>query len=173
MSFDQEQEKTPIRQTFHDSLNETLLSWHAPEFEVLERDRKWYFYITGLLLLIVSYAIFTNSLLMAITFIMIGVVGYIYINKEPRILNFRITDEGIVAGNEMYEFDNLKSFWIFYEPDSVQIISFHTGSYLLPYVHVPIHDQDPTSIREILLEHLAEEKHEPGMLEVLDRILRL
>ncbi|MFA7319801.1 MAG: hypothetical protein WC022_04375 [Parcubacteria group bacterium] len=152
---------------------EPFLSWRAPEFEVSSRDRKWYFYVTATLLFIIAYAIFTNSLIMAITFILIGMVGYIYIHKEPRILNFALTEEGVVAGREIYEFGNLKSFWIFYEEDDLQVISFHTNSYLLPYFHVPIHNQDPAAIREILLDHLAEEKHQPGIMEVLDRILHL
>ena len=65
---------------------------------VIERDKKWYLIIFGILFLIVGYAIYTNGIIMAITFILIGVVGYIYINKEPQILNFMITDQGVFAG---------------------------------------------------------------------------
>jgi hypothetical protein len=152
---------------------DVLLAWRAPEFEVLERDRKWYLYTALILLVIVSYAIWTNSLVMAITFILIGVVGYIYVEKEPRVLDFMITEDGVAAGKEIYDFENLKSFWIFYEPGGLKAISLHTKSYLLPFVHIPIPNQDPVKVREILLDHLGEEKHEPGMAEVLDRLLRL
>ncbi|GEM_PF-480968 len=154
-------------------LKDAFLHWRAPEFEVSSRDRKWYFYVTLVLLIIVVYALFTNALIMAITFILIGMVGYIYIQKEPRILDFALMEEGIVAGREIYEFANLKSFWIFYEEHGLQVISFHTNSYLLPYIHVPIHDQDPVRMREILLGFLSEEKHEPGISEVLGRVLHL
>ena len=156
---------------FH--LKDAFLHWRAPEFEVSSRDRKWYFYVTAVLFAIVAYAVFVDALIMAITFILIGMVGYIYIQKEPRTLDFALTEDGVVAGREIYEFDNLKSFWIFYEEQGLQVISFHTNSYLLPYIHVPIHDQDPTEIREILLDFLSEEKHEPGIMEVLDRVLHL
>ncbi len=152
---------------------QTFLSWRAPEFEEYARDRKWYLGITAVLLAIIAYAIFTNGLIMAITFILIGMLGYIYIHKDPRILNFRITEDGIIAGREIYTFDNMQSFWIFYEEDGLQVISFHTHNYLLPYFHIPIHDQDPAHIREILLDYLPEEKSEPGAMEVLERILRL
>lgn len=150
-----------------------LLEWQAPEFEMLPRDHKWYFYITAALLVVIAYALYTNGLIMAITFILIGVLGYIYIHKEPRILNFSITEEGIIAGREIYDFDNMRSFWIFYEEDGLQVISFHSHSYLLPYLHVPIHDQDPAEIREILLDYLPEEKHALGAVETLEHILRL
>lgn len=152
---------------------DVLFAWQAPEFEKYERDRKWYFVVALVLAAIVAYAIWTNSPVMAITFILIGVVGYIYIEKEPRELYFALTHDGVVAGREIYAYDNLESFWIFYEPDDLKVISLRTKSHLAPYVHIPVHDQDPVALREILLDFLPEEKQEPGLMEVVDRILRL
>ena len=152
---------------------DVLLGWRAPEFEAVERDKKWYAWIVFILLGIIAYAVFTNSLVMAITFILIGVVGYIYINKSPKVLDFMITRDGVIAGREIYDFDNLKSFWILYEADGLKVISLHTESHLTPYVHIPVGGQDPVRIREILLEYLPEEKQEPGMAEMMDRLLRL
>jgi hypothetical protein len=151
---------------------DVMMSWKTLEFEMFERDKKWYMMILGILILIVAYAIFTNSLIMAITFILIGVLGYIYINKEPRELDFMLTKDGVVVGKEIYSFRNLKSFWIFYEPE-IRVISIHTQSYLNPYLHIPLADEDPKKVREILSKYIAEEKHEPGMLEILDRFLKL
>lgn len=162
----------------HDMLIESHSSdvrihWRAPEFEIFDRDRKWYLYISAILIAVVAYAVFTNSLIMAITFILIGVVGYIYINKEPRVLDFMVTQDGVVAGREIYDFDNLKSFWVFYGEDDLRVISLHTGSFLAPYIHIPIGDQDPSEIRRILLDYIPEEEHKPGAVDTLDRLLRL
>ena len=154
-------------------LENALLHWRAPEFEILQRDKKWYLVITSLLMAIIIYALYTNSLVMAITFILIGVVGYMYINKEPRILDFVITDDGIIAGRELYDFDNINSFWIFYEPNGTKEISLFTKSYLTPYVHIPVHDQEPAKIRKILLAYIPEEKQEPGLVETIERIVQL
>lgn len=147
------------------------LSWRGFEFEATEKDQKWYLTISAILIAIIAYAIFTNGLVMAITFILIGVVGYIYIKKEPRILDFMITRDGIIAGREVYDFDNIKSFWIFYEED-LRVVSFHMESYLMPYIHIPIHNQDPLEIRKILLEYIPEEEYKPGIADALDRLLR-
>ena len=149
------------------------MHWRAPEFEIFERDQKWYLYVSFILVAIVAYAIFTNSLMMAITFILIGMMGYIYLKKDPRILDFMITSDGVVAGREIYVFENLKSFWVFYEEDDLRVISLHTKSYLAPYIHIPIDDQDPSEIRKILLDYLPEEEHKPGAIDTLDRVLRL
>jgi hypothetical protein len=84
-----------------------------------------------------------------------------------------ITRDGVVAGREIYDFDNLKSFWVFYEEDDLRVISLHTKSYLAPYIHIPVGDQDPSEIRHILLDYIPEEEHKPGAVDTLDRILRL
>jgi len=168
-----EQLESPHNFLISEHSRDVLMHWQAPEFETFERDRKWYLYITLALAAIVSYAVYTNSPLMAITFILIGVVGYIYINKDPRTLDFMITKDGIVAGREIYEYDNLESFWIFYEPENIKVISLNTKSHLVPYVHIPVHDENPTKIREILSDHIPEEKQEPGLVETLERLLRI
>lgn len=152
---------------------DVLAHWRAPEYEVYERDKKWYIYITLILTAIIGYAIYNNGIVMAITFILIGVVGYVHINKEPRILDFLITPEGVLAGRELYEFDNLLSFWIFYEPGDKKVISLKTKSHLVPYVHIPIHEEDPVKIREILIEFVPEVKQEEGIIEIAERVLKI
>jgi hypothetical protein len=167
---------------------DVLAHWRAPEYEVYDRDKKWYIYITLLLAAIIAYAIYTNGIVMAITFILIGVVGYIHINKDPRILDFLITPEGILAGRELYEFENMLSFWIFYEPDPPRLaettarrreaggrkaISLHTKSHLVSYVHIPIHEEDPAKLQEILIKYIPEIKQAEGIVEIAERLLRI
>ena len=158
----------------HDMLLEgALFHWQAPEFETYEKSNRWYLIAALILAAIVIYALITNSLIMAITFILIGVVGYIYLQKEPRILNFFITYDGIVVENEIYDFDDIKSFWIFYEPGQIKVISLHMKGKLLPYVHIPIHNEDPVKIRKILLQFIPEVKQEITMIDTIERLLRL
>lgn len=148
-----------------------LLRWRAPEHEIMEKSQRWYLYVALFLVAVIAYALYTNSPVMAITFVLIGVVGYIFINKEPRIVDFYITPDGIVADREIYEFENVKSFWIFYEPGQVKVISLHTRNKLIPYIHIPVHDEDPVKIREILLEYIREEKQNPSAVDTFERML--
>ena len=108
---------------------------------------------------------------MAITFVLIGVVGYIFINRDPQVINFAVTRDGIIAGREMYDFDAIKSFWIFYEPHDIKVVSLHTKSVLLPHVHIPIHDEDPVEIRRVLLEYIPEIKQDPSLVDTFERLL--
>lgn len=180
--FDQfladEDDETELLEPPHDMLltqnsRDVLYRWKGPEFEVYERDKKWYLVMSAILLIIISWALYSNSPIMAITFILIGVVGYIYVNKEPRVLDYIVTHDGVIVGNELYQYENIDSFWIFYEPPHTKILSLKTKGILLPFVHVPLHDEDPVRVREIILDHIPERKQEEGLTEVLERLIRL
>jgi hypothetical protein len=166
-----EEEKTFRSEAMEKILASALLRWRAPEYEKYEKGRKWYLYVALILSAIIAYAVYTDSPIMAITFVLIGVVGYIFLNRDPQTIDFAVTRDGIIAGKEMYDFDSIKSFWIFYEPHNIKVISLHTKSMLLPYVHIPIHDEDPVEIRRVLLEYIPEAKQDPSLVDTFERLL--
>lgn len=150
-----------------------LFHWRAPEFEVYKRSRKWYLAAVLILTAIIIFALVSNSPIMAITFILIGFVGYIHLEKNPRVLDFMVTIDGIAAGNEIYEFDTIRSFWIFYDPPYVKIISLSTKNKIFPYIHIPIHHEDPVKIRELLLKFIPEARQEPNLVDTIERMLHI
>lgn len=152
---------------------DVLVHWRAPEHEIREKDRKWYLYTSCVLLAIIIYAVYTDSPVMAVTFILIGMVGYIFLSKEPQIIDFSITPKGVVAGREIYEFENIESFWIFYEPNQLKIISLHMKHKLLPYIHIPVHKEDPVKIRALLMEYIHEVKQEPNIVDAFEKFIGL
>ncbi len=152
---------------------EVLFHWQAPEYESYDRDKKWYTVMTLGLIAIISYAFFTNSPIMAITFILIGMVEYIYISRDPQMLDFMITKKGIVAGKELYEFEQINSFWIFYDPEIIKSLSLHMKSDLMPFLQIPLHNEDPDEIREIISQYIPEVKQDYRLKDSINRMLRL
>lgn len=152
---------------------DVLAHWQGPEYEVYPKDKKWYLIATLILAAIIAYAVITNSPIMAITFILIGIVGYIHLQKNPRVLDFKITRDGVSAGNEIYEFDQIKSFWIFYEPPHTRILSLRTKGSLVPFIHIPIHQEDPGKIRKTLLKSIPEKKQSFTLIDTLERLLHI
>jgi len=165
-----------ILESPHDMLIEEhsadeLLAWNAPEFEKPEKSRRWYLIIFAILAGIAFYALFKNGPIMAITFIMIGVTGYLMLNKEPREMIFRITNDGIVVGRQIYEFEHMQSFWIFYDPPYEKVLSFHLKGSFIPFLHIPVHNEDPVKIREVLIKFIPEIKQEKSMVDTVERLL--
>ena len=84
-----------------------------------------------------------------------------------------ITEDGVIAGKEIFEYDRIKSFWIFYEEDGSKVISLHMHSLITPYMHIPIGEENPVTIREALLENVEEIKQEHNIVETLERLFRI
>lgn len=152
---------------------EVLMDWKAQEFEVYEKSFWWYLVAAVLDIAIIAYALISNNPIMAITFILVGIVGYIYLEKDPRIIHFAITPDGIIAGNELYSYENIHSFWIFYDPPHTKTLSLHTKGSMLPFVHIPIDDQNPVQMHELLSEYIPEIKQEQGLMDTFERVLRI
>jgi len=148
-----------------------LHRWRTLEFDPREYSQKWLAYAALIIIAIVGYSVYTNSPVVSILFILIGVVGYIYLNKKPRILDFAITNTGVIADKEIYQFENINSFWIFYAPPQEKLLSLHTKSYLMPFVHIPIGNENPVKIREMLLKYIPEIKQKPSFADMLERLL--
>ena len=150
-----------------------LFQWQAKEYEKYEKSARWYLAGGALLLGIIIYALMANSPIMAILFILFAVVGYIQLERDPRNLTFTVTTSGIYAGEELYLFDNIASFWIFYEPPHTKILSLRTHALFLPFVHIPLGDQDPVELREKLLSRISEVKQEKSFADTLERIFHI
>jgi len=162
-----------FKQDLPSDIGEILYKWEGPEFEVYEKSARWYIIAIVFILGMVAYALYTNGPIMAITFILIGIVGYIYSQKQPRLVTFAITSKGVFADKELYTYDNIFSFWIFYEPTHTRVVSLHTKASMLPYVHIPFDDENPVELREMLLKNIPEIKQDPSLIDTLERVLRI
>jgi uncharacterized membrane protein len=165
------QKKSPMEMM---PIHDPSFSWNAPEYEHFEKHPKWYWVMGGVLLAIVIYALVTNSILMAITFILIGMLGYIYAEREPRIIPIEINPDGIKVDNYFYNYDDLKSFWIFYETEEgIKVLSLHSKKTFLPHIHIPIGNANPILIRETLINYLPEIRQELTIIDRLERLIGL
>ncbi|MFZ2187588.1 MAG: hypothetical protein WAV46_03135 [Candidatus Moraniibacteriota bacterium] len=173
MQQDFSSELSPQPHNIPSAYGEVLLYWQAPEHEPLELGPRSTIVVTLLLIAIIAYALYTNSPLMAITFILIGVVGYLSLYHEPRVLTFMVTAKGIIAGNEFYAFDTLESFFIYTEPPFENILSIRTEGKLVPYVHIPAMGVNIDVLRDTLDEFIPEEKHQPGLVDTLEKLLHI
>lgn len=151
---------------------EALLNWKAPEFQKKEKSKTWFTIMWIIFALLVALAVWQGSYTSTVLFILMAVVVYLYSLKEPKTLNYSITPEGIKIADELHKYDDIESFWVFYEPPEVKYVSLKKENTLGGRIHMPLGDQDPNEIREILDQFLPEEKQEESVADVLARNLR-
>lgn len=150
-----------------------IVRWRGPEYEIYEKSNRWYAGASVVLIVIIVYAIFVNNPLMVIIIVLVSFIGYSYLKTPPRVTDFALTYEGIIVGNKIYRYNDIDSFWIFYEPPHTRIISLQINGTFAPYVHIPLHQLDPVDVRAALINFIEEKKQEHTIVDTIERILHM
>lgn len=146
--------------------------WSAPEFVQYSKNKSW-FIIVGLITAgLFLWALLIKNLLFAL---LIGLSFFSLVTfalKKPREIRLAITSKGIKIDKTLYSFDNLKSFWIFYEPPEVKELSLRSKKTIMPYIKISLAEQNPAEVRKFLIKYLPERKHKESLIDNLARQLK-
>jgi len=151
------------------------ISWTFPDYQKPDRSRNWYIW-TGIFFFgMLAYAIFTANFLFGLIIIMVAIIIFINNNKKTEKVNFTISPDGIEIQGRHYSFKEIKKFWLLYEPPEVKNLYFSFKSSIRPTLSVPLLDQNPLIIRNLLKTYLPEdlEKENESTSEALARVLKL
>lgn len=148
-----------------------LTSWSAPEYAE-QQNAYEKIILAGIIAagFLAGSLIIKNYLLAAIIFLSYAIL-YIYAVKKPRLINFAVTTRGIKVNNRLYEFDELRSFWIFYSPPHQKELSLESKKIIMPFIKIPIADTNPAELRRQLIKYLPEVKQEESLTDILARRL--
>lgn len=150
---------------------ETLLTWTTPEFVAHERTIAWYIILVVIVGLFIGGSIYFKSPMAAILFALIGLLVFLYATRKPMTLNVRITEEGVVVNDSLTPYSQIRSFWVFNEPD-FQELSIQTSRPMMPSVRILLGGTDPDVVRDVLLDHLREVEQEEPLSDALARLLK-
>jgi len=154
--------------------NPYLISWQAEKFENFERHPRWYISVFVILVALLFYSLLSNNFLLSILIVLAGIIIYLFEKKDPETYHFAVCPTGIIAHDRFYDFLDLESFWIFYEPgvSGRKELSLQTNSHFQPYVHIPLGDKvNPNKLRKILKKYMAEQQHRESILDLLENIV--
>lgn len=163
--------ETPIIE-WQATKNNDIISWQAPEFIFYKKSADWFWAVAIITIaLVVGAVLIKNFLLGAI----VGISGFsilMYGAKKPDIINFSISHQGIQVGNKFYLFENLKYFWIDYNPPHAKHIILESSKLLMTHLSIPLGDTEPEVIREILLQFINEKKIDESFSETISKFLK-
>jgi hypothetical protein len=152
-----------------------LAEWEFSEYVKYERSTAWYIGLGIVEVVIVIYSILSKNFLFGIIAILVGLILILHSKREPAGLKCRIFEDGIQVGSNFYEWDDIRSFRIVYEPPKVKLLYIDLKSIFMPDFSVPLNNQNPLEIRKILKTYLLEdlEKKYETMTDRMNRWLRL
>lgn len=89
----------------------TLLAWTASERPFKRRSREYFTTIGAIVFLIGVILLFLKEWLLIVVMIALMFVAYIMSTVEPRKVEHKITNQGIVTGGRRYRWGELGRFW--------------------------------------------------------------
>jgi len=158
-----------------DDIGEVHIEWDFPEFIKERKSKLWYLGVAIILVLLLLYSIMTvNYLFVIILFLSVFIIVYQFF-QEPRQVNVKIAQDGIIIDNDFYPYKLLKNFWIIYQPPEVKNLYVGFKNNIRKSYSIPLHDINPIKVRDLLLQYLKEdtEKEEEETDDILARAMKL
>ncbi|MEN9647483.1 MAG: hypothetical protein RLY57_287 [Candidatus Parcubacteria bacterium] len=145
------------------------ISWQAHEYFHQEKSNDWYWGLGIVATTAAILAIILGNTLFALVIILFAFASGMQAHREPRLLNFELTNRGIVINHVLYPYSTLESFSIgeqhLNKPDPKVLIK--SKKVMMSYIHLPVEEIDIEDVRDYLLMYLREEELEESFLEKL------
>lgn len=89
----------------------TLLVWQAPERLFKRRSREFFTTVGAIVALLVVILLFLQEWLLIAVVVALGFVSYVLGTIEPKLIEHKITNRGIVTEGRTYLWEELGRFW--------------------------------------------------------------
>ena len=154
---------------------EAAFSWSHPDYILYVKDKRWYAISVAVLVLMVAWAIWQKDYLFAIFCVMAYLVVLLYENRQPEIIEFAITPQGIRSGSSFHNWKLISHFFIIYEADGIKNLYIEFVNPLRGRMIIPLDGQNAVAVRTYLLKFLREdlEREAEPISEQLRRFLKL
>lgn len=146
-----------------------LVSWTASEYIEHKKGFGWY------LMLVVGAAVITavlywitRDIVSSAIVIVLIVVFAVVANRKPRVLEYRLDQNGLAIGNKFYAYVDFKSFTM-EEVGVVKSITFLPLKRFMPSISLYFAPEDEAKITNTLSQFLPYEQRPP---DTIDRFMR-
>lgn len=142
-----------------------LLEWTFPEFIQHDRGRSWYLGFLLVDIALVVFGLLTRNYTFIGVIVLASFILVIRLRRQPPDVRFAIRENGIEVSTGYYTWDELKEFWIIYQPPEVKKLYLNFRNSFRPQMDITLERQNPLRVRQVLREYLPEnmtEENEPA-----------
>lgn len=134
------------------------IRWTAPEYSHRDKSADWFWAVGIISISLAGAAIIFNNVLLAI-FILLGAFTLsLYAHREPFEVEYELNEKGVIAGNTLYTYSSLESFWVetrYAQPR----LHLKSKRPLVPHVTILLDEINPNIVDEYLTRYIREEEY--------------
>ncbi len=151
--------------------NVPFIKWEALEYEYVPKSNNWFWGVAIVAISITLASALLENFLFAILATVSALAVILFGARKPRKVPFSFTARGIQIDNRLFPYENLRSFWLHYDPPQKKFLAVEPKKLLMPTITVPLGNTDPNLVREYLLKFLKEERQEESLITTIIRFL--
>lgn len=142
------------------------ISWSKFDYEEKKRSNDWFWALGVIVFTAGAAAMIYNNYFFAALIILSGVLLGFLASKKPELINYELNSKGFVVQNNLYPYENIKSFWVQRETftekkhEKLKPILFVKSERLfMPIILAPIENSMANEIHSFLLsKNVVEEE---------------
>jgi hypothetical protein len=148
-----------------------LISWSALEFEKQEKGLLWFILFGVIALLFFAISLLMKNYVFSLMILMASFLVFVHAIRHPHKIKTTILESSILINHNIeIPFKEIISFWIFEEPH-LRSLHLKTKKITRPEIQLPLGNQAPKEIREILSKFIKEKKQEESLIDVIAKWL--
>lgn len=106
-----------------------------------------------------------QSILIIVFFVFAIGVALLHHRRKVQAIPISITLASITIGKKIYFHREFRSFWIEYASGGIRELSLQTKAWYMPYIKIPLHNQNPVAVRSLMMQVLPEQEHEISLVD--------
>jgi hypothetical protein len=147
------------------------ISWRAYEFTHRPKTSDWYWAIGIVTLGAVVACIFFNQIILAILIIVASLALLLHANKAPRLLEYHLTQRGLIIDKNLYPISTVESFWVDEYENGIAKLIVKSTKKTMVYIIVPlVPEVTADEVRHLFFQHGTPEveHHEPVSQQIME-----
>ena len=145
-----------------------IVNWEAREFIEYKKNGLWYFGLFVVVAALCTVAVIFQQWSFLALVIVAAIALLTYTIRPPRMLHYSLSDKGLSEGNNLYSFNDFKSFGVLNENNHYCIVLVPKKRFGTR-VRVYFPETEGEQIVDVFGAHLP---MEPVKLDMLDRLVR-
>lgn len=99
-----------------------IINWDAKEYIPRDKNTGWYVGLVIVSLLLIALGVWLKAITFIILVVVSAVALVVYSVRPPRVLHYSLSDKGLSEGNNLYSYEDYKSFGVLKEDGNFAIV---------------------------------------------------